>query len=533
MSLRLLAAGIAAVLSVLGAAAAQHAHDAGMNHGDVGKVRFENSCAPSVQADLARAVAMLHSFWYSAGEAAFRGVLEKDPGCAVATWGIASILMLNPLAGAGSTPKGAEAAQAAIDLGRTTGAKTQRERDYIEAVAAYYQDWARRPESVRQESRSNAFEALATRYPDDDEARIFSALYIAGTQSQSDQSFLAYARAASILEHEFAKYPDHPGISHYLIHVYDAPPLAEQGLPYARRYAGLAPAAPHALHMPSHIFTRVGAWNESAATNLRAVSAAISGNEPGEAFHATDYAVYAYLQEGRDNAARAAMDNALKLKVAPPYTLQTPYASASMPARLAVERGDWRAATQLAPAAVTLPYSLAITWFARALGAARLGDIAAAERDAAELVPLHQALIAAKNTYWATEVEVQQLAASAWIALARHDNDEALKSMRQAADLEDSHEKHIVTPGRILPARELLGDMLLEAGQPELALKEYEASAHREPNRFRGYSGAARAANGAGDHDKAASYYRRLLALAKDANSERPELAEARAYVTR
>ncbi len=523
---------LALMLSVSGTATAQHAHDADMNHGDVGQVRFENSCAPSVQADLARAVAMLHSFWFSAGEAAFRGVLKRDPGCAVATWGIASILMLNPLAGTGSTPKGAEAAQAAIDLGRMIGAKTPRERDYIEAVAAYYQDWASRPESARQESRAEAFEALARRYPDDDEAQIFSALYIAGTQSQADQSFLAYARAASILEKEFARYPDHPGISHYLIHVYDAPPLAERGLPYARRYASLAPAAPHALHMPSHIFTRVGAWDESAATNLRAVSAAVSGNEPGEAFHATDYAVYAYLQEGRDNAARAAMDNALKLKLSPPYPRPVPYSSASMPARLAVERGDWRAAAQLAPAAVTLPYTLAITWFARSLGAARLGDVAGAARDAAELVPLHQMLVEAKDTYWATEVEVQQLAASAWIALARHDNDDALKRMRQAADLEDSHEKHIVTPGRILPARELLGDMLLETGQPQLALKEYEASAHREPNRFRGYAGAARAANGSGDREKAVTYYRRLLAVAKDADSDRPELAEARAYVT-
>ena len=289
------------------------AHDTDSQTGPLGKVAFPTSCDPKVQPAFERAVAMLHSFWYSAGEKAFRDVLRDDPQCAIATWGIASILMSNPLAGQGASPKGAEQAQAAIDEGRRIGAKTARERDYIEAVAAYYQDFATRPERERQVARAKAYEALAQRYPADDEAQIFSALYIAGTQTQADQTYAAYLKAAAILEAEFRKYPDHPGVAHYLIHSYDAPPIADKGLTAARRYAGIAPAAPHALHMPSHIFTRVGSWQESAATNKRSMEVARAGNEPDEAYHAVDYMVYAYLQLARDAEARRAIDDAMKV----------------------------------------------------------------------------------------------------------------------------------------------------------------------------------------------------------------------------
>ena len=522
---------IAALLFTSGTALAQHEHQGHMGHDEVGTVSFSNSCSPAVQADFARGVAMLHSFWYSAAEETFRDVLTNDPTCAVADWGIAAILMNNPLGGVGSSPKDAEKAQAAIEDGRRIGAGTQRERDYIDAVAAYYQDWASRPERSRQDARAKAFEALAARYPNDDEAQIFSALYIAGTQSQSDQTYSAYARAAAILEQQYARYPDHPGIAHYLIHVYDAPPLAAQGLGAARRYSGLAPDAPHALHMPSHIFTRVGAWEESAAANHRAFKAAIRGNEFGEAYHASDYAVYAELQLARDGAALSDMRAAFKVGVSSPPPQTAAYASAAMPARYALERGDWRGAMQLEPAAVTLPHTEAITWFARALGAARAGEVAAAEQGAAQLAAAHKRLEDAKNTYWATEADVQQTTVAAWIALAQKRTGDALRLMRAAADLEDRNEKHIVTPGRVLPARELLGDMLLEAGQPAQALVEYEASQRREPNRFRGYYGAACAAEAVGDRGKAGAYYAKLIALAGDAGSSRPELARARAFV--
>ena len=504
-----------------------HAHD-----GHLGKVSFPTSCDPKVQPAFERAVAMLHSFWYSAGEQAFRDVLKDDPGCAIATWGIASILMSNPLAGQGASPKGAEAAQVALDEGRRIGAKTERERDYIEAAAAYYQDFAKRSERERQVARARAYETVAQRYPADDEAQIFMALYAAATQTQADQTYAAYLKAAAILEEQFRKYPDHPGVAHYLIHSYDAPPIAGKGLVAARRYAGIAPDAPHALHMPSHIFTRVGAWQESAATNLRSREVARAGNEPDEAYHASDYLVYAYLQLARDADARRAIDEAMKVQGITPRFI-APYAIAAMPARYVFERGAWSEAAALRPLGSNYPFVEAITHFARSVGEARSGDLAAARADAERLQALQAALAAANNGYWATEVEVQRLAATAWIALGEGNADEALRGMRAAADLEDRNEKHIVTPGRIVPARELLGDMLLEAGQPAAALREFEASQQREPNRFRNYSGSARAAEMAGDRAKAAAYSKKLLELARDADSPRPELARARTLAQR
>jgi tetratricopeptide (TPR) repeat protein len=521
------------VASAFLAPATAFSHDADESgKAKLGTVAFPTSCDPKVQRDFERAVAMLHSFWYSAGEQAFRDVLKADPQCAIATWGIASILMSNPLAGQGASAKGAEAAQAAIDEGRRIGAKTQRERDYIEAVAAYYQDFATRPEKDRQAARARSYESLAQRYPGDDEAQIFSALYIAGTQTQADQTYASYLKAAGILESQFAKYPDHPGVAHYLIHSYDAPPIAEKGLTAARRYATIAPAAPHALHMPSHIFTRVGAWQESAATNARSRDVAKAGGEADEAYHAVDYMVYAYLQLGRDADARRSIDEAMKVGGTTPRFI-APYAIAAMPARYALERGAWKEAANLQPAGGAYPFTESITYFARSLGAARAGDLVAARQDADRLEGAHKALLAAKNNYWATEVEVQRLAAAAWITLGEGKSEEALKLMRAAADLEDRNEKHIVTPARVVPARELLAEMLLELKQPGEALREYEASQRREPNRFRNYAGAARAAEMSGDRAKAAAYYRKLVALARDADGDRPELVAAKRFASR
>ena len=517
---------------VLGVNTMAFAHDGDSKAGQVGTVSFPTSCDPTVQPAFDRAVAMLHSFWFSAGEQAFRDVLKADPQCAIANWGIASILMVNPLAGQGASAKGAEQAQAAIDEGRRIGAKTQRERDYIEAVAAYYKDFSSRPEKERQAARARAYEALAARYPADDEAKIFSALYIAGTQAQSDQTYAAYLKAAAVLEAEFRKYPDHPGVAHYLIHSYDAPPIADKGLTAARRYAGIAPAAPHALHMPSHIFTRVGSWQESAATNKRSMDVAKAGGDADEAYHAVDYMVYAYLQLSRDAEARRSIDEAMKVSGISPRFV-APYSIAAMPARYAFERGAWQEAAKLQPAGSTYPFVEAITYFSRSVGAARSGDLAAARKDADQLETLHKALLAAKNNYWATEVEIQRLAAAGWIALGEGKSDEALKFMRAAADLEDRNEKHIVTPGRVVPARELLGEMLLELRQPAAALKEFEASQQREPNRYRNYLGSARAAEMAGDRAKAAAYYNKLVALAKDADTARPELVAAKAFAQR
>jgi hypothetical protein len=339
-------------------------------------------------------------------------------------------------------------------------------------------------------------------------------------------------RAVAILEPMFAKYPDHPGVAHYLIHSYDAPPIAARGLTAARRYADIAPDAPHALHMPSHIFTRVGSWDESIATNLRSADAARKGGDWPEAYHASDYAVYASLQLGRDADARKVMEEALRHSYGDSPIPAGGYAKAAMPARLALERNDWKAAASLEVYPnPRLPFSEGITYFARAIGAARSGDPDAAEKEAEQLAAIQKKLEEAKNTYWATETEVQRLAAAGWIAQARGSATEAERLMRAAADLEDRNEKHIVTPGRMLPARELLGDMLFEQKRYEAALKEYEASQVREPNRYRNYAGAAMSAEAMGDRAKAAAYYARLLDLAGKGDAGRPELTRAKAFV--
>jgi tetratricopeptide (TPR) repeat protein len=495
----------------------------------LGKVDFQNSCSPAVQETFLRGVAMLHSFWFAEGEKTFREVLAKDPSCAIATWGIAALLMSNPLAGAGSGPQWAERAQAAIDQGKKIGAKTPRERDYLDAVASYYEDWANRPERARQANRARAFEALAAKYPGDDEAQIFYALYLAGTQSPADQSYKAYLTAAGVLEKQFVKHPDHPGVAHYLIHSYDAPPIAEKGLAAARRYASIAPSAPHALHMPSHIFTRVGAWTESVATNERAAVAARRDNDADETAHSMDYMVYAFLQLGRDADAKRVVDDAARVTGMTPVRFAAPYAHAAMPARYAIERGDWKGATALEPRATPYLFPESLTHFARGVGAARSGDVATASSSAQELARLRDALRAAKSEYWAAEVEVSRIGVAAWTALAQGKRDEALTLMRSAADLEDKIEKHIVTPGRILPARELLGQMLLEVKRPADALREFEASHLREPDRFAGLNGAAQAAAQSGDTVKTKRYYARLVEVA--AQGTRPELATARAFL--
>ena len=495
----------------------------------LGTVDFKNSCSPAAQVSLQRAVAMLHSFGGEA-ERMFRDVLNQDPTCAVATWGIAAILMTNPLASIGPPPQLAQRAQAAIDQGRQMVAKTERERGYIDAVAAYYEDFANRPERARQMARARAFETLAARFPADDEAQIFSALYLAATQSLADQRYEAYRAAAKILEAQSAKHPDHPGVIHYLIHVYDAPLFARQGLPAARRYASVAPAAPHALHMPSHIFTRVGSWMESAETNERSAAAAKRDHDFAQQLHAMDYMVYAYLQLARDDDARRVVEEGAQITGFTTAIPAGPYAQAAMPARYAVERGDWPKAAMLDRRPSGLPFAVALTHFARALGAARSGDSASAAKDVEALARLRDALKAAMNEYWATEVEVSRLGAEAWTTWAQGRQDGALALMRNAANLEDGSEKHIVTPGRIAPARELLGEMLLASKRPAEALQAFEASQLREPDRFRGVYSAARAAAQSGDSAKAKHYFTRLVEIAGHGGA-RPELAEARAFL--
>ena len=512
---------------LLATATACRGHDpAGAAPEQLGKVSFTNSCDNAVQPEFERGVALLHSFWWQAGRSAFLKVIEQDPTCVIAMWGIAAINVGNPFA-TGPSPADAHQAQEAITRGRSIGAKTERERRYIEAIAAYYDLYPARPHVARMQALADAFEALAARYPDDDEAQIFRAIYLVGTQDPTDKTFGRTLQAAGILEAQFARHPDHPGVSHYLIHSYDYPPIAEQGLPAARRYAGIAPSAPHALHMPSHIFTRVGAWQDSIAANERSAAVSKAENAVDERLHAMDYLVYADLQLARDDDARRVVETSALVGM--PARAGS-FAVTAMPARYALERGAWREAAQLPPSESRTAYVRAMPAFARALGAARSGDAAAAERDVQALGQLVDALKEAKDRYWAAEVEVQHLAAAAWTDYSKGNHDNALLAMRRAADLEDTSEKSAVTPGRLVPARELLGDMLLESGNPADALREYEASLHRDPLRFRSLFGAGQAAAQSGNRDKARDFYRQLVDMS-GAGGARPELGTARAYL--
>jgi tetratricopeptide (TPR) repeat protein len=495
----------------------------------LGKVSFQTSCDRKVQPAFDRAVAMLHSFWFQQGEKAFREILERDPSCAIANWGIAAILIGNTFGG-NATAQDAQKAKEAIQRGRLTGAKTERERFYIEAIAEYYDRFNDRPHRERMKSLADAFEVVAKRFPKDDEAQIFYAIYLTATQSPTDKTFADTLKAAQILEPQFKKHPDHPGVAHYLIHSYDYPPIADKGLNAAKRYADIAPSAPHALHMPSHIFTRVGAWQASVATNQRSAEVSQAEKEPGGGLHAMDYLVYAYLQLARDNDAGLVLQESRRITKVNPSNQGSAYALAAIPARIALERGMWKDAVQLEPRASKFPYVDAMTYFARALGAARNGDTETAERDVQELARIVNGLKAAKNDYWATEVEVQRLGASAWSGYAKGNRDAALTLMRLAADTEDSSEKSAVTPGRVVPARELLGEMLLEMKRPAEALKEFEASEKHDPNRFRGLYGAAQAAAQSGDNAKAKRYFTRLIDLASKGDP-RPEIEQAKTYL--
>ena len=423
------------------------------------------------------------------------------------------------------------ALEEAIAQARAIGAKSERERGYIEAVAAYYDNFAERPHSARLRSMADAFEALAKRFPDDDETQIFSAIYLVSTQAPADKTFARAMQGAAILQAQLPKHPDHPGVAHYLIHAYDYPPIADKGLTAAKSYADIAPSAPHALHMPSHIFTRVGLWQESVSTNQRAAAAATGEAERSDRLHALDYLVYADLQLARDGDAKAGIEQARQTPAEGATAVASFYSRAAVPARYAIERGQWAEAARLDdPDTSKFPYADAMRYFARALGAARSGNPDAAEKDVARLREIAEGLKAAKNAYWANEVEVERTGAEAWIAFAKGQRDQGLSLMRAAADMEDKSEKAAVSPGRLIPARELLGDMLLESGRPAEALVEYEASQIRDPKRFRGFWGAGQAAAQAGNKDKARLYFTQLVEMAGSADP-RPELAKAREYL--
>ena len=506
----------------------------------LGRVHFETSCRPEAGADFDRAVALLHSFSFAAANRAFQDVLAQDPDCAMAYWGQALTRWGNPFAGLKPQASIVEG-RAAIERGLATGMPTERERAYLDAAAELFRDAETTDQRTRMLAYERAMEGLHAQYPDDREAAMFYALAINQTALPTDKTYAQQIKAAGILEPLFAEQPEHPGLAHYIIHAYDHPPLAPRALNAARRYASIAPSAPHALHMPSHTFTRVGSWQESVDTNIASAEAALRDGSPAEALHAMDYQVYAYLQMGHDQDARGVMDlapgvlatiDSAALGGAAPPPAGT-YAAAAIPARYAMERGAWDEAAALEARPSPTPYADAVTHFARALGAARSGRPDAARADMAQLVALHSKLTGMNDAYWAEQVDIQRQVSAAWLTFAEGRQAEALSALRKAADAEDATDKSAISPGPLAPARELLGEMLLAMDRPADALGELEAVMQKEPNRFRATVHAARAASRAGDDAKARTYYAALVEIGETGDTPgRPELEEARAFMT-
>ena len=525
---------VLALCSVLAPAVlAQHEHPAG-DPNKLGKVSFPVSCDPSVQQQFSSAVAMLHSFWYDKASDTFAAIAEKDPTCGMAYWGVA-MTYWHPIWQAPG-PADLKAGTAAVEKARLAGAKTQREGDYIAAIDTFYRDSDKLDHRTRAMAYEKAMDQLQTRYPNDHEAAIFHALALLATAPPTDKTYLNQKEAGAILEPLFAEQPEHPGIAHYIIHAYDYPPLAPRALDAARRYAQIAPDSPHALHMPSHIFTRLGLWQESIDSNLVSAASAQKNNAPGNELHAKDYLIYAYLQGAQDREAKKALEAPPQGRADDPQYMNWLYAMGTSPARYAVERHSWTEAAALTIPPNTFPggrwsWTEANLHFARALGLSHTGNPEAARMEAVKLASLRDTLIQGNDSYWADQVDIQRETATAWITLAEGKREDALTQMRSAADHEDKTDKHNVTPGVILPARELLGEMLLELNQPAKAMVEFEATLGTAPNRFNALSGAARAAKLSGDYAKAKTYYAQLLAISEHADGDRPELQDARALL--
>jgi len=514
------------LILVAGITAALTCSALGQQDEKLGKLSFPTSCDPKVQAEFERGVAMIHSYWFLIARRTFEGVLREDPNCAMAYWGIALDLLNNSLAVV--PPRAdAEAAWAALEKARAVGAKTQRERDWIEALSAYFRDHDKLPVNVRLAAYNHAMEQLAQRYTDDYEAQAFYALTLQASASPSDTTYANQLKSVAILEKLYDQNPQHPGVTHFIIHAYDYHPLAEKGIPAARRYATIAPAVPHARHMPSHIYSMVGLWEESIASNASALAI-----QP-DYYHAADFSVYAHLQLAQDAKAKALMEKSIATadRGDRPVTFVNFTAKNAMSARYVLERSDWAGAAALPFTSSQYPQPDSLIRFTRGLGMARSGDLAGAKAEIEAIKALRAALEKSNQSYWADRSEEQMLAISAWIALKEGAPDQALRFMRAAADGEDGSVKHVAMENRLYPLRELFAELLLETGQPAAALSEFEAALKQTPNRYRAFLGIARAANAAGDRQKASEYYGKLVDLAKNADTERQEIREAKNFL--
>jgi hypothetical protein len=539
LELSLVLCMILSVVGFLRAADEGHQHEHATPE-QLGTVSFPTTCAPAVQKQFERSVALLHSFGYEEAARSLAAVTQADPGCRMAYWGVAMSLY-HPL---WEKPSAAALKEGwdAIEKAKSPAPRTQREQDYIAALEVFYKDSDKLDHATRAQAYEHAMEQVYSHYPEDREAAVFYALSLLGTATAlpPDKTYSRQRKAGAILEKVFAEQPDHPGVAHYIIHSYDYPPLAERAMNAARSYSKIAPSAPHALHMPSHIFTRLGLWQDSITSNLASAAAArdyaarlhMQGHWTQE-LHAMDYLEYAYLQTGEETEASRVLQELNAIQSIEPRDLNGFYAQAAIPARYTIERRQWSEAAGLKPQSSPYPATEAITYWARALGSAHSGDAAEAAQNVEKLSEIHAALVASKESFWASHVEIQHLEASAWLEHARKNEGEAFRLMRAAADLEDSTEKHPVTPGPVLPAHEMMGDLLLELNQPESALKEFETSLHSSPGRFNGLYGAGRAAELADHPEQAKQFYAQLVESCEQANTKRVELNSARTYLAK
>lgn len=533
-----------ALLLVSAFAFAQAApHDHHHAASELGKVSFPTTCNSAAQSIFERGVAWLHSFEYQRAESTFNEAAAADPSCSIAYWG-AAMSNYHPL-WAPPTAAELEKGRAAVAKAEASPAKSERERGYVAAIATFYRDSDKLDHKSRALAYNSAMADLRKRYPSDDEASVFYALsQIAAGTIDKDPKFTRQKDAAAILNEVLKREPDHPGVAHYLIHSFDYPALAELALPAAHRYAAIAPASAHAQHMPSHIFTRLGLWDESIKSNLAAEGAARAfARSSGMAgawdqqLHAMDYLAYAYLQEGRDADAEKVLAELQAMKTADPPSPTVAYAATAIPARVLLERRRWKEAAAFELPASTAgltglsnhKWAIANIEFTKAIGAARSGDLRLAKEQSGKLAALEQSLVIQPGDYdWRTQVSIERQIADAWIAFAAGKKDEAVTLMQAAADLDDRTEKHPVTPGAILPAREQLGELLVEAGRPAEALAAYEASLQRAPRRLAGLYGAAHAARLAGNATKANLYFKELADVTKASDGSRAEVKEAR-----
>ena len=511
----------------------------------LGTVNFPTSCNASAQKWISRGAALLHSFGYEEARLAFNEAAKADPSCGMAYWGVART-WYHPI-WAPPSPDELKQGTVAIQRALATSAKNERERDYINALAVFYNEWQTVDHATRTKAYEQALAKVCRRHPDDDEAAIFHALQLVaiGYLDPTDKTYAWQKRGGKILNTVLARHQNHPGVAHYIIHSVDYPSIAELGLNAARAYAKIAPDSPHALHMPSHIFTRLGLWDDSIASNTASAKSGVAqarrlrgGGGAFDQLHAMDYLVYAYLQQARNKSAQNVLAEMWAITELDENQFAAAYAFAASPARLALERHDWKAAAALEVKPAWFPWNRfrnaeALVHYAKAIGAARGGDVAAARRSAEELATIRRALPASRDYDWSGSIGAQWEAATALIAFAEGKKDEGLRLLRTAAEHEDAVDKHPVTPGALLPVREMLADLLLENRAPADALKEYEAVLKTAPRRFNATAGAARAADEAGNRAKAREYAMQLLKIAKNAEASRPELAWARGYIDR